>query len=83
MKGIWKALGSVGKGFGRIAGVALAGGGTVATLANGKGGEVAGCVKTLMDSPDSAALVTGLVVLVFGIARNAGWIGAKAATEGK
>lgn len=70
MGNVLKVIGKVGKGFATIAGAILGLGG----LVGGGGDQVAKCVETLLSQPDTGAVVAGVVIVLFGIGRKAGWI---------
>lgn len=78
MRKVLGILGKIGKGAATILGGTLGVGG----IALGGGDRVAGCLKDLASSPDTATLITGLVVLLFGIARKAGWVAREQASNG-
>lgn len=75
-----KILGAIGrfaKGKVSIIGGVL----TALGLGTGGGDVVADCASKLLDSPDSAAAAVGALVLLFGVARKAGWVGATNGTR--
>jgi hypothetical protein len=73
MKGILKFLGTFGKGFGTLAGAVLA----LVGVVSGGSNDVVACVEKLVSQPDSAAILFGVLIAVFGLGRKAGWIASK------
>lgn len=53
-------------------------GGILSALGLGTGGgdTLAECASKLVESPDAALSGVGAVLLIFGVARKAGWVGA-------
>jgi len=78
MGGILKVLGKLGKGAATVAGVVT----TVLGVSLGGGDKLAECAAELAKSPDSALAGAGALLTLFGIARKAGWVGAKSTTAG-
>lgn len=70
-------LGKVLKGKGTPIGVIVSALGLGGTAATGNMDKVAKCMETLINSPDSLALVAGLSITLFSIGRKAGWIAAE------
>lgn len=78
MGGILRALGKLGKGAATIAGVVT----TTLGISLGGGDQLAECAAELAKSPDSLLAGAGALLTLFGIARKAGWVGAKSTTAG-
>lgn len=73
MKAILRVLGTAGKGAATVAGLIT----TVLGISLGGGDKLAECAAALAKSPDAALAGVGALLTLFGIARKAGWVGAK------
>lgn len=76
MKNILRVLGKIGKGGASIIGAVLGVGGIGAAVASGNE-QVASCVTTMLSQPEGAVTMIGVVLLLFGVGRKAGWIAGK------
>ncbi len=73
---ILKTLGKVGKGFATIAGAVLGIGGVGAAVASGND-QIASCVTLILSQPEGVVMSVGVVLLLFGYGRKAGFIAGK------
>lgn len=76
MKNILKVLGRVGKGAVSLIGAALGLGGVGAAVASGNE-QIAACVTTVLSQPEGVVTMVGVVLLLFGVGRKAGFIAGK------
>lgn len=74
-----KTLGKLGKGAATIVGAVLGVGGVGAAVASGNK-QIADCVSVLLSQPEGALTMIGVVLLLFGIGRKAGWVAGKDST---
>ena len=77
MNGVLKFLGKFGKGAASIVGTVLGVGGIGAAVAGGNK-QIGDCVATMLSQPEGAVTMIGVVLLLFGVGRKAGWIAGKA-----
>lgn len=78
---ILRTLGKVGKGFATVAGAVLGVGGVGAAVANGNE-QIAACVTALLAQPEGVITMLGVVLLLFGVGRKAGWLAGSAKQSG-
>jgi len=65
-------LGSIGKGWGTILGLAT----TIVGALFGGGKDLSNCLKYIGAQPANGAVLIGVLLLMFGIGRKAGWVAA-------
>lgn len=73
---ILKTIGKLGKGAATIVGAVLGVGGVGAAVASGNE-QIAACITTILSQPEGAVTMLGVVLLLFGVGRKAGWIASK------
>ena len=77
---ILKTLGTVGKGFATVVGSVLGIGGVGAAVAGGND-QLAACVTTFLSQPEGISTTLGVILVMFGIGRKAGFLAAPAAKK--